>query len=236
MSKTKVCSMCGKTHPESYYSFRNAALGTRFNYCKDCGRNYGREYYYRKGRRERQIKNGWDTSGIKHAPEIHEIKNDKMRPVYTWTFFGKQYREHVHRVNWRQHFGPIPAGYVIHHIDGDPLNNDISNLQCMPLGEHSRLHNTITFGTCRRCGTTDTHLTKKMCDQCYEYFKINGTQRPLAKPVKPIVLCSCCGRKIAVSKGMCRNCYSAAWMRNKHRKKDAIFCTSKPSNFAGVVG
>ena len=36
--------------------------------------------------------------------------------------------------------GKIPEGYVIHHIDGDKLNNDINNLQMMERGEHISLH------------------------------------------------------------------------------------------------
>ena len=31
---------------------------------------------------------------------------------------------------WEQHHGEIPEGYVIVHLDGDPLNCDISNLEC----------------------------------------------------------------------------------------------------------
>lgn len=34
---------------------------------------------------------------------------------------------------------PIPAGYVIDHIDENPLNNSIENLQCVTIGENTRL-------------------------------------------------------------------------------------------------
>ena len=34
----------------------------------------------------------------------------------------------------------LPAGFVIHHIDGNPLNNDISNLAMMTCSAHSKLH------------------------------------------------------------------------------------------------
>lgn len=34
----------------------------------------------------------------------------------------------------------IPAGFIVHHVDGDPSNNDISNLALMSAGAHSRLH------------------------------------------------------------------------------------------------
>ena len=34
----------------------------------------------------------------------------------------------------------IPAGYVVHHIDRNPHNNDISNLCLLTISAHSKLH------------------------------------------------------------------------------------------------
>lgn len=48
--------------------------------------------------------------------------------------------EKLHRLVWQTLNGPIPKGYVIHHIDKDKHNNDIKNLACLPWAEHSRLH------------------------------------------------------------------------------------------------
>lgn len=45
-----------------------------------------------------------------------------------------------HRIVWEQAHGPIPPGYHIHHIDGDKLHNDLSNLQLLTPLEHKRLH------------------------------------------------------------------------------------------------
>jgi hypothetical protein len=36
----------------------------------------------------------------------------------------------------------IPQGYCIHHINGDPTDQSIDNLQLMTLGEHSIIHHT----------------------------------------------------------------------------------------------
>ncbi len=36
----------------------------------------------------------------------------------------------------------MKKGEIIHHIDKNPLNNDISNLQVMTTSAHSKLHNT----------------------------------------------------------------------------------------------
>ena len=45
-----------------------------------------------------------------------------------------------HRAIWEKAYGPIPPGFVIHHNDGNGKNNDLSNLQLMPAGEHVAMH------------------------------------------------------------------------------------------------
>jgi hypothetical protein len=49
-------------------------------------------------------------------------------------------RTHLHRAIWEDNFGPIPTGYIVHHIDGDIHNNCIDNLRCMTMGDHTKLH------------------------------------------------------------------------------------------------
>jgi len=41
-------------------------------------------------------------------------------------------RERVHRVIWKMHFGKIPVGFVIDHINRDPTDNRLDNLRCIP--------------------------------------------------------------------------------------------------------
>lgn len=48
--------------------------------------------------------------------------------------------KHLHRLIYEDHYGPIPKGMQIHHIDGDTTNNDISNLQMVSISEHNRIH------------------------------------------------------------------------------------------------
>lgn len=47
----------------------------------------------------------------------------------------------LHRLIWEKNYGEIPKGMHIHHIDGNPQNNCILNLQLMTKGEHHTLHN-----------------------------------------------------------------------------------------------
>ena len=46
----------------------------------------------------------------------------------------------MHRVVWEQHFGPIPQGWHVHHRNGNKLDNQVQNLQCLPKAEHHKLH------------------------------------------------------------------------------------------------
>jgi hypothetical protein len=50
----------------------------------------------------------------------------------------KIYRKNVyqHRIAWEMCFGPIEAGMMIDHIDGDSFNNKISNLRLVTQGQN----------------------------------------------------------------------------------------------------
>jgi len=61
--------------------------------------------------------------------------------VYFWAHTSNnEPPKALHRQKYRDKKGEIPEGYVIHHKDGDPLNNDIENLESIPRGEHQSLH------------------------------------------------------------------------------------------------
>lgn len=44
------------------------------------------------------------------------------------------------KVVWEKAHGTIPSGHVIHHKDGDTLNDRIENLECLTRKEHLAVH------------------------------------------------------------------------------------------------
>jgi len=49
----------------------------------------------------------------------------------------------LHRDVYKKHYGSIPKDHVIHHIDEDKSNNDISNLKAMTIPNHMSHHRLI---------------------------------------------------------------------------------------------
>jgi len=46
----------------------------------------------------------------------------------------------LHQEIWKAANGPIPEGFHVHHRDHDPLNNNLSNLECIPARDHHQHH------------------------------------------------------------------------------------------------
>lgn len=70
----------------------------------------------------------------------------------------------LHRYVWEQAYGPVPEGYVVHHVNHDKLDNRLENLQLMTHAEHSRHHN-------------DRHPRRKICVTCGESYEPAATHR-----------------------------------------------------------
>ena len=90
------------------------------------------------------------------------LNNNKRRDVKTRAdqvmFYGRKYRQdkktgyyvcttgsrkRLHVAMWEAEAGmEVPVGCVIHHVDWVKTHNEISNLVCVTVSEHERIHNT----------------------------------------------------------------------------------------------
>ena len=81
-----------------------------------------------------------EYKGIKFYRYPHS-KHSACRRYYTpGEHYKKRGVDWLHRQIWKDAYGEIPKGYQIHHKDRDSLNNDPSNLECLPESEHRRHH------------------------------------------------------------------------------------------------
>ena len=71
-------------------------------------------------------------------------------------FDGRMRLQHV--VVWEHAYGPIPAGWHLHHVNGDKQDNRITNLRLVTATEHKRTHSGcelrdgVWWKPCHVCG------------------------------------------------------------------------------------
>lgn len=156
--------------------------------------------------------------------------------IYRYTYCSKgqgYYRrtETLHRTIWEDHHGEIPKEHHIHHIDGNTRNNAISNLECIHLKEHHRIH----FSSAKQIA----HL-HAVREKAHLWHKSKKGRRRLSKVSKaawktreaiPFV-CSVCGiagmtMNRAGTKYCSQKCRSRAGYLAMFVKKKCLLCDSE---------
>ncbi len=73
------------------------------------------------------------------------MSHDVSASTHSRTYYRGIQHMHIYRKIWTEHNGPIPKepngrSYEIHHKDGNHINNDINNLQCVTIQNHFDIH------------------------------------------------------------------------------------------------
>ena len=89
---------------------------------------YGRVWNLRTNREQKQV-----TNGNKKNPHLKvKVRNRG----------GTHLRDYIHRLVAEHFIGPCPElGMVVNHIDGDPFNNHVSNLEWATVSENNEHYN-----------------------------------------------------------------------------------------------
>lgn len=94
--------------------------------------------------------------GRKRKPFKEETKNKiSIAQIDLWSKLktssdGKREKVYINgrqilisHLIWEKHYGKIPDGYIIHHKDLNPSNNNINNLLMIERGKHNKLHRNL---------------------------------------------------------------------------------------------
>lgn len=141
-------------------------------------------------------------------------------------YYRQSHKTFIHRDIWEFYNGKIPRGYLIHHKDFNPANNDISNLILLTYSEHKKLH------------TSETEPKKFICDYCGKEFEsqYNTTKKHrfcsnrckanwYYKNNRETRICAECGKKFDVYKNKkfqycSRKCSYKAKTKDKDKNKE----------------
>lgn len=64
------------------------------------------------------------------------LRVDNKNRVYAYIKIKDSCWRLIHRVVWEQHYGPIPSKHIVTFKDGNALNWDISNLECISMKQN----------------------------------------------------------------------------------------------------
>lgn len=83
-----------------------------------------------------RFKNGNLPHNTKEKDGAISIRKDKNGIEYKYIRTSLSVWEALHRYTWMQHHGHIPENFVVTFKDGNTLNCDINNLECISMSEN----------------------------------------------------------------------------------------------------
>lgn len=87
---------------------------------------------------------------------------------------------------WTQANGPIPAGSIIRHRDGDTMSCDLDNLMCITKAENAAINRKVGKGTRRTKYATDEERKQAQRDRVREYQARKREERRPEREIKEI--------------------------------------------------
>jgi hypothetical protein len=78
------------------------------------------------------IRMGMNTYYWDKVTRVLTMTKESPDSYWNWAHPKKYERKLSGKEVWEKLNGPVPEGYCIYRTDGDPDNNDPSNLECIP--------------------------------------------------------------------------------------------------------
>lgn len=172
-----------------------------------------------------------ETGG--HDNSVQEF-NGKTYHLYKGERYYSRGTKRLHRVVWEYYNGPIPKGHEIHHKDGNPANNDISNLDCISVHAHKEAHledvlrrttSPESIANMRRAGEFAKVWHGSEAGRKWHSDHAKREFETLA--VRPAV-CECCGKEFKYKSfnkpRFCSNACKSKWRRDARLDDEQRVC------------
>lgn len=113
--------------------------------CDNCGKEFDTyKCYEKRNRKHRFCSKACESEFRNYNNSISQWRGGRVSPSTGYKYImycGKEIEEH--RLVMMRHLGrELNKNEVVHHINGNKLDNRIENLQVMTRSEHQRLHTT----------------------------------------------------------------------------------------------
>lgn len=178
----------------------------------------------------------------KTIPPIEDV-GDNLKKFAGYRFYRNKNGKFwctisMHRFVWTYFNGEIPEGCDVHHIDRNPDNNNISNLQLLTKAEHNKLHAATkkkgkpdkksTF-TCAVCGREYEAVSRGNNTYCSAKCK-KIAERERAAEIK---VCEICGKEFKTS-DKARFC-SKKCLGEYLKKQETKTCPTCGKTFSALI-
>lgn len=141
------CSYCGKELE------RQPCRAKGNNFCNPTCQN---KFMYKDKKKRKEITKKANKArreqGLKKFRENPTTKIGKRgyKLIYIPSLISEKEGGHwkkYHHYIWEKHHNKkIPEGYCVHHKDGNPLNNEIENLELMTIKKHNKIDRNLPTG------------------------------------------------------------------------------------------